>query len=331
VWFVSVFLATIFPLALRHTTDSSTLASRGLTGLAWSPEDSILVRIAKVGTRYAAHYAPDFLFFRGDRFPAHSFPGTGVFEPYVLPLILAGLAVVWLQSRNTPKAGSWAARILLAWLLLYPVGDLLKDHPSAHLLRSLPGLPVLALLGGLGIIRTLRFLRVRGRKAAGAGVALLLLAAFILDGRFLLGFFGSLNREDSRYHGNQVDLTEACRFVAPRLAELDAVFCTTRGFSFPYITTLVGLDYDPVRWQRDSKEYLTDGEWLICRRYGKISFLYERADYDAFRALLGNERRERVALIARPGELSLQQAGVTPHRILDPHGEAVLEVYLLDL
>lgn len=322
----TAFAATLGPLVWGHLVDTATLAHRGLSGLAWSATDPLVIRIAKVARRYAGHFGPGFLFLEGDRFPPLSLPRGGVLQLYTLPLVLYGIWGLWKQRK-----ASRAPWLLFAWLALYPVADLLKDHPGSHILRSLPGLPLFVLLAAVGLVEGARVLYERSSRAAWIGAGILTLAAVATDGAFLSRFYGTVNREASRYHGNQADLMDAFRWLRPKLDDIDAVFCTTRGFSFPYVSTLVALRYDARRWQQDEKAYSTDGEWETCTRYGKVRFLYDRRDYDALRDLLGNGRRDRVALIARPDELPLQKLGVPSHEVLDPEGKPSLVVYTVDL
>ena len=85
--------------------------------------------------RYINHFGLDFLFIRGDLSPIQSPPNMGQFYWYMLPLMLAGLVPVILRFRR-----SISIRMLLVFVLVYPVGDILCPAYSMHALRSAPGL-----------------------------------------------------------------------------------------------------------------------------------------------------------------------------------------------
>ena len=143
--------------------------------------------------------------------------------------------------------------------------------------------------------------RIGLRVAAGASA----LVVILLNVRFLVFFFGAYNHHPATYYGYHADLLEACQWLRPRLDEVDAVFCTTRYINRPYITTLIGLQYDPHRWFDEVRTILTPGAWDIYIRYGKMHFLHGRQSHPALEELTGNGRRDRVIFIVRPNELGL--------------------------
>src|SRR4029078_9582148 len=74
---------------------------------------------------------------------------------------------------------------------------------------------------------------------------------------------------------NQIDyqgaLLDAARWIRPRLADHEAVFCTATGMTQPFAVMLVGLQYDPSRWFRDVKT-VRPGEFDHYVRVGRLYF-----------------------------------------------------------
>ncbi|NQU76251.1 MAG: glycosyltransferase family 39 protein [Planctomycetes bacterium] len=313
---------TFGPLAWKHLTDSK-MVMRGQSTFIWKQGESAAAVAGKIIGRYVRHFLPDFLFVNGDSYFIQSPPGIGQFHWYVLPLMVLGAIVLLRRLR-----GSNAARILLAWILTYPAADVLSKHPSAHALRSLPGMCGLIILAALGAAVTGKWLWKRTRPATILISVGLIIAAVVLNVRYLHNFFGQFNRRPDIYHAYHVDLLEACRWLKPRFDEADAVFCTTKGMNQPYIITTIALEYDPSRWLSDVREYTTPGEWDIYTRYGKMHFMYGDSFVQALNNLRENARPDRVIFIVRPGELGLNRPN---HVVRRPDGAEVLWVHAVTL
>jgi hypothetical protein len=324
--FVIAFVAVLAPLAWAHLTDAEDLAKRGLTGLAWAPDDPMETRLRNVAGRYLGHFGPSFLFLRGDPYPMHSLPRTGVFSWYLVPLILVGVGHLIRRFRESAPA-----RIALAWVVLYPVADLLKEHPGMHALRSLPGLPGLTLVAATGAVAIYGFLRNRWERAVPVVVASFALWVGVECGRFAVPFFGDYARDTRRNVEFQADILEAFRRLENRLEDLEGIWCTTRGIHFPYVNALVGLRYDPDRWFREERRYDTGDEWNECIRFGKVRIMPYEANRLDLVSLQQNDRPDRVALLLRPGELTLGPAARPEFTITSPEGMPTLEVYILEI
>jgi len=289
-----------------------------------------------VASRYAAHFGPDFLFAHGDPEEIYSSRATGCYHWYILPVALVGLALALWRCRR-----SRAARLLLCWFVLYPVGDSLHGHlvvrttgdaafTSLHSLRSSPGLPAPILLAALGTVGGLDWLWRRRCEAAGAAAAILVLATFMLNVRFLTYYFGPHTERLEIYHGFHVDLLEACAWLRPRVDQADAVFITAASMNMPYIVTLVALRYDPRQWFRDEKVTFNveDWEWDFYSRVGKFHFVHGDSANAALRELTSNDRSDHVIFIVRPGETTMTQPTRT---ITAPPSIPMLEIHEVQL
>ncbi len=316
---------TFGPLVYKHLTDPK-MMMRGDTTFIWKHAESRIDAIGTVAKRYAQHFLPEFLFAKGDGSLIQSPPGIGQFHWYILPLMILGLIVVLWRFRS-----SNAARILLVWVILYPVPDILSWWPTAHALRSLPGICGLVLLGALGTVATVEWLWKRRRSVAYGAIVVLSLAAITLNALYLPVFFGKFNRDLQMYHSYQVDLLEACKWLKPRMKTTDAVFVTTQAMNQPYILTLVALEHDPERWFDEPREYTTPGEWDHYTRYGKMRFMYGASWVDDFNELANNGKVDRVFFVLRPwGEFqelrSALRLGRPVHVIRRPDGQEVLYI-----
>jgi len=313
---------TFGPLAWKHVTESSEMGKRLQTTRVWNSGDPLVKKVLAVLSRYPGHFGPDFLFVRGDQFEIQAPPGCGQFHWYMMPLMLAGLAVTVRRFR-----ASRAARVLLVGVITYPAGDCLSAHlnNSMHALRSLPGLVGLILLGAVGAVWIGSWLYQRHRPAMWATISVFAMVVVALNVRFLNQFFVEFNRRPFIYHMYHTDLMEACEWLKPKLDSVDAVFCTTQGTNMPYAITLVGLSYDPRQWLQDQRAMGTSGPWEVYVWYGKMHFLYGDLSKDAINQLKNNGRPDRVVFIVRPGEVKgLDQPS---HVINRPDGQAVLLIY----
>ncbi|MBP7745375.1 MAG: glycosyltransferase family 39 protein [Phycisphaerae bacterium] len=318
-WVVG-FVVTFGPLAYVHVAEPHKIARRGDVTWAWLDDDPPATRVAAVLVRYISHFSPDVLFWRGDEYDRVWTPRTGFMPRYTLPLLIAGAAVCGARLGR-----GRAASVLLAAVLLYPVADCLNWHVSLQALRSSAGLWALVLLAALGISGTVGWLR-RQRLTAYAlvgGVALLALAT--MEGRqFWRAYAVERSRDVLVRRANHADLVAACAWLRSRLADVDAVVCTTEGFNQPYVITVVALGYSPEQWFAEPRVWEAGEVWDHWSRYGKLYFAgaAERAALlDAWRA---DGREQRVLLLVRPGEPVI---GERIHRIQWFGEYTALEIY----
>jgi 4-amino-4-deoxy-L-arabinose transferase-like glycosyltransferase len=304
---------TFGPLAWVHMGYPYQIARRAEQLWVWDASDSIGTKVVKTLARYPGHFGPDFLFRPGDlrdfRFPT----GAGQFHWYAGPLMIMGALTVVRRIRSSP-----AARVLLIWVLLYPVGDLFFGHAGMHGLRSLPGaggLIILSAVGAVFVVQRAADFSLRGRprglkcaaRRSAAGVVCILAVAVIgLNVQFLGGYFSDRWQSPEIRQRFHVEMLEACSIVRPRIHEFDAVFFTAQDVVEPCIITLVGLQYEPQQWFLDAPLALPTGDWDVYPGYGKIHFLFGDLGQYRLRELATNGQPDRVLFIVQPGELALQ-------------------------
>ncbi len=317
--FVVGFAVVFGPLGWRHVTDPE-MSKRGQSLWVWSESDSAITKIGKALERYPEHFSPAFLFLKGDPAPNHSIPGWGQFHWYALPLMIVGLCVIVRRARR-----SAASRLLLLWMILYPIGDLIPRNVDIgpHAPRSLPGLCALILLGSVGAVAGGSWILRRGRSVLIPAACALVIAVVAMNAWVWYDYFGEYRRLPVVRRVFHVDLQKACEWVRPRAGRYDAVFCTTSEMNQPYIMMLVHLRYDPGEWLAVDKEVVTAGRFDIYFRFGKFHFLYRPYSAAAIKRFTDNGRRDHVAFIVRPGQLP----GVKPSFIIrGPDGKETLWV-----
>ena len=342
--FLVSFWAAFGPLAFKFVTEPEIVGKRGQDVSLWKETDSTLQKIDKSSSRYVRHFGPDFLFVDGDdhvlgALPGPegfvwralpTLPGNGQFHWYMLPLMLAGCVAVLRRLKS-----SYAARIVLIYVLVYPIGDCLFRHhayirDSLHALRSSPGLCGLVLLAAFGIdewrlwLKRLERTSVRFARVATRAVLAVFAASLVgLNVPFLYMYFNEYYERASVYDVFQADLIEACDWLQPRLDGVDAVFFTVLGMNMPYSPVLVRLAYDPVRWFHEPREFTNPtGKWDIYTRMGKLYFLYETLDARAAITRIRSENPDaRILFVVRPDNPNFR----TPiHTILRPDGQEAL-------
>jgi len=328
--------AVIAPLAYAHLTDPE-MYTRAAALVPWKETDPLATKLAAVLSRYGSHFGASFLFSRGDRYFMHSMTGGGVCYWYMLPLMVVGLAAAVRRFRRSP-----AARILLVWLVLYPIADVVSDHPGPHLLRGSPGIVVFPLLSALGAVAAGTWIWRRRRSLAIACACVLGVLYVASAGRYAYKLFVTYPKDTAIYHRCFVDFAQAAKWIRPYVDDVDAVFCSTDRSNlvfqaFAYM--LVGLDYDPHQWLRDRHVSFNTATRKVHRSLGKPCFGYHEQQLsfgkfhfmfgDLFTPALGrlwrNGREDMVIFIVRPGEMVFD---VPPlHKIRRPDGGVVLLIY----
>lgn len=309
--FAGGFAVTFGPLAWRHLTDPLIAHRADMTRL-WAP-GAPLAEIARlVASRWALHFAPGFLFVRGDSYELLQPAAGGATFAFLAPLMLAGIAFA-VAAWRTP-----AARVLLVLVAAYPLGDLLAAYDGVHMLRSSVGAPALVLLGAYGAERLLEQLGRRGVAPLRAGALVLVAVAALSAARTYRAAFGEYNRRSDLWHSFQCELLDAAAWLRPHLAPGDQVVCTVKGFQEPWAVLLVALKHEPRAWFTEPRERRVIGGWDVYDRIGDWWFLYDpaRVQRSVFAADTHLPSR-RTWMILRPRDA----AGVTPSFVVrDPQG-----------
>lgn len=322
--FILAFSLTFGPLSWQHIFHSENIALHAQDQeRIFTDSDSFLVILKNLSLQYANHFGLDFLFLRGDHFAIQSPPRCGQFHWYMLPLMVIGLITLLSKFKS-----SLPARILLVFVIVYPIGDCFFKTSGSHAMRSLPGLCGLILLGSVGGIAFMEFMWKRNLRMAVSVIVVFVISVIVLNIRYLNYFYRQYNRQPEIYHAFQTDFVKACEWLRPRIEDVDAVFCTTKGLNMPYVVSLVALEYEPEKWFSQPRDFFTTMGYNHYTNYGKMYFMYKPALKHSLQKLQQNTRRERVLFMIRPNQLNL---GKPLYKIDAPDGRTCLwicEVFL---
>ena len=319
--FAVVFMIFFLPLAWLHLTDPM-ISRRGDMTRLWSEGAPMLTRLGLMLGRYVEHFSPVFLFQRADPMVFFAPQHQGEMHLYEAPLLVAGIGFVLARART-----SVSARILLALLFAYPVGDIFAQHPGPHTLRSSPGIPSLMLVAAYGTVEGGRWLATRSRAWLIAAATVLVLAFVGLNVRYLRWYFVTWDRSPEVQQTYHADLVEAFEWMRPQLSKWDAIYVTTIGTNQPHSVALVTLQWDPERWLREPRATARTADgWEVTGRFGPIRFLYGQVWRPELEAMNADNREQHVLFVLRPGELGLEHP---THVISRPDGQPAL--WLFDL
>ncbi len=125
------------------------------------------------------YYSPGFLFFKGDPLIRHSIRGFGQMHIFHLPFILIGIYMCIRKNKLKNK-------LLLAWLLMFPVAGSLTFSEGGHASRVIAGLPLLIILSAYGLYSSWSYIRNNRRKLAGVFIVLV---ALIITSNSVIYFY----------------------------------------------------------------------------------------------------------------------------------------------
>lgn len=94
---------------------------------------------------YFLHFSPGFLFIHGDDNLRHNTAVFGQLHWYLLPLLVAGLFRILTRRAR-------ADRVLLAWLLCFPIAAACTRESIPHALRSIFAVPVFHIIAAYGLV-----------------------------------------------------------------------------------------------------------------------------------------------------------------------------------
>lgn len=299
--FAVAFALLFVPLLFVHLTDAA-INARARATWTWSPDDSLLVAAGKVAWRYVEHFSPRFLFVTGTEEITLAPPaGFGALGWAWAPLALIGVGACvaqWGRERFL------LARLAIASLLLYPIGDVLNAAGNPHVLRSLCGWWCFAVLGAVGWEQIVTQWRWRPGL-----IHALLATIFLIDLGVRIPAYLARQRDPQLQIRLGVDLREACEFIRPIMQKYDAAIFTTTDATYAYAQVLVYLDYDPVDFldgpsARGIAYNASGPQPDLVQRFDDVYFLVEGSDDAA--AMIANAVRtgyqRKTLWVLRPDE-----------------------------
>ncbi|MDZ7586639.1 MAG: glycosyltransferase family 39 protein, partial [Patescibacteria group bacterium] len=206
-----------------------------------------------IAKRYISHFDSDFLFFQGDpNRPRYRSPGTGQLLWFSLPFFFLGLYFL-AKNKHWP---------ILVWLLLAPLSAAITfETPSA--IRAILMILPLSVAIALGISVTIkRFPR------------LSLLLAIIFGVNFLAYldayFIHSPVNQPNEWQGGYKQLVGKVNELMPNYDK--ALITDSRGTAYIYF--LFYNQYDPAKWQQQSREAITASDKFGFSSINHLENLY---------------------------------------------------------
>jgi hypothetical protein len=267
--------------------------------------------------RYGQHFSPNFLFAEIDYIsPA----GEGLLSWYMIPLFAAGLIASAARFKT-----SVAVRITVAFILAYPVGDILAWGPPLSTVRSVVGLCGIILLAAIGGVDAIEWLWKRQKALASVTTAALVVIILIFSVRYFHSFFGTINsKNDSVRQKFNCNLVEALEWIGPRFKDFDAIIFAN--FGITNIVSMVTLGYEPEQWFNDQKEIISFDEWDYYISCGKMYYMHNglfpsMLDFIGRSLSKGPYRPDHILIVIRPYEVGIPEPEKQIlHTILEPDG-----------
>ncbi|MGH9316041.1 MAG: hypothetical protein ACRD1P_02885, partial [Thermoanaerobaculia bacterium] len=191
-----------------------------------------------------AFFSPRFLFRQGDEVVRHAVQGHGELYAFFAPFLVLGLGVLLFQRSREPK-------LVLLWLLLYPVGaSLMNEIPSAS--RGFIGSAAFCLTAGIGVAALLQGLGWLGRRPRIAfALRLLVLTALAAvasaeTATYLRLYFREYPKYSApTYGGFQYGLRDVIATMEPQRSKYPLLMLTATDVNQPQIFPLFYNRVDP--------------------------------------------------------------------------------------
>jgi 4-amino-4-deoxy-L-arabinose transferase-like glycosyltransferase len=242
---------TIAPLVIFELTRPETAGQYFRATTILRAGEPLASNATRVFDQYLRFWSRSFLFESGDPIPRHAVPGFGELHPSMLPLLSLGL--LWALWPRRP-----AGKLLLWWLILYPVAPaLMNEAPSAS--RGFIGVGAFCLLAAAGVVLLLDLLArlIAHEKVRSVTQTLAVAALVVWTGRdtwrYWQAYAGTYPRQAARDF--QYGYRETIRFMEARRKDYDLLLLTARDVNQPQIFTAFYTRADP-RLHRQDAGYL---------------------------------------------------------------------------
>lgn len=150
---------------------------------------------------YLAHFSYKFLFTEGDPNLRHSTGKNGVLYSALLPFLIIGFISLLKNSKNNDF------KMILLWLIIFPLGGSLTNDGVPHATRTLIGGPVLTLIATFGFLNTISFLNSKyANKVVAKLIVILTISMLIIQTiSFSKNYFENYPKYSSIYwnYGNK--------------------------------------------------------------------------------------------------------------------------------
>lgn len=221
------------PLWTTAASHPERIAARSRVAIWAQPPEIVPHPVARFIENMWLNLSPTHHFIRFDELSGVTLEGVGLHLIVTAPVWIIGLVLMIGASRER----RWS-RLLIAWLLIYPVPAAICADWNPHSYRTIGGMllyPILAAVGWRWLID--RLPQARHRMAALVGVGLMALSMGYAIDRYVRDSGVMLE------NGYQTGLIRAMQYVGEHVDGADFVL-VTREFNQPYIYALL---YAPIK------------------------------------------------------------------------------------
>lgn len=184
VLFLGVLIYAIFLTPLFFYLNSDPLNLERAKRISVFSEGLNISSLSVFLKNYFSHFTLEFLFISGDPNLRHG-NGSGVLYWWMLPFILLGFIKIFSNFNK-----NWANKLIVSWMIIYPLGGALTNDGVPHAMRTLIGAPILSILTAIGFKSILNFLIKRKLYTTLVLSSILLSSLIILElNRFTTNYF----------------------------------------------------------------------------------------------------------------------------------------------
>lgn len=239
--FLPLLIVAIFTLPVALNLNQSLVRSKSVS--VFSQKETNKTEIFTKG--YLSHFSPTFLFVKGDMIGRHSVPGMGQLYVFELPLILAGIYLLFKEKFKHRN-------FLIVWLFLAPIPAALSS-PTPHALRAITFVPLWSVISAYGLRFIFKFNYSRKIKA------------LFLAGLFFVGLFNFItylhlyHRHYPKEKGP--DWQDGYRQMLSYVNQVQDKYETiaiSDSLGRSYIYTLFYLKFDPEKYQAEGSGQVFD-------------------------------------------------------------------------
>ncbi|HOY63676.1 MAG TPA: glycosyltransferase family 39 protein [bacterium] len=212
-------------------------------------------------TNYIGYMSPNFFVIRGDTTSGVHGPASGGQMLAVsYALFIAGLAAIIPRLRRDKSA-----RLILWWVLIFPVAASLTDWGRQHAIRSITALPVIEIVAAIGLVSLATLLSKRTSFSFAAVAAAALIAVSADASSHFHSYFTNYPAESAAPF--KYGFREGFEFVNKRRNEYESVIVAD---SIPYLHSYIFF-YNPPAANRVVRNAAT-GALDIQATYRNIGF-----------------------------------------------------------
>lgn len=272
--FCGVFLVVSLPLVIEHIVHPERMNARLNVITVDQAGTSLfsLTNLVRAAGDYLPHYSPVHLFVRGDPNP-FLYMGGGLILISFAPLVLLGLWMCIAAWRSRE------ARLILLWLLVYPIPDCLTPGgPHAH--RCVTAIPVYAIISGAGFLVLVSWIRSPWSLLRVAGSTVCFVVAVGTAWAFPRQAYAYVSEIPQQTYAFYYDGLEQAVEALREVEKQRPLTVMTDTINQSHIFYLFHTAYPPGRFYADRRALgmEPDDEWLYVTEFNRYRFVDPELD-----------------------------------------------------